>query len=36
MFDVEYVYKVLQVNRSNGARRRSLLGPSEAKQRHLD
>ena len=36
MLDVEYLYKFLQVNCSNGAGRRTLLGPDEIKQRHCD
>ena len=35
MFDVKYLYKFSLVNCSNEARRRTLLGPDEAEQRHF-
>ena len=34
MFEIEYLHNFSLVNSSNGARRRTLLGPEEAKQRH--
>ena len=30
MFHVEYLYKLLQVNRNNGARRRTMLRPGDS------
>ena len=34
MFEIEFLHNFSLVNSSNGARRRTLLGPDEAKQRH--